>query len=152
MGWVRSMGRAALINLWERVRDAGDVGSWPPGKAFEYLILRAFELEGARVVWPYRGWLEQVDGAVYVDGLSCLIECKHWKESLDFTPIARFKARVDRRPPATVGLLFSVSGFTMPALQEAHVQPVRVSAAESAGARAGPGRAASSSRTSRGPP
>ena len=62
---------------------------------------------------------------MYADGLSCLIECKHWKEPLDYAPIARFKARVDRRPPATVGLLFSVSGFTAPALHEAHVQPVR---------------------------
>lgn len=125
VGWVRSMGWAALSDVWARVRVGKEVASWPPGKAFEYLILRVFELEGAQVVWPYRGWLEQVDGGVYVEGLSCLIECKHWKEPLDYTPIARFKARVDRRPPATVGLLFSVSGFTIPALNEAQVQPVR---------------------------
>lgn len=32
---------------------------------------------------------------------------------------------LDRRPPATAGLLFSASGFTVPAVHEAQVQPVR---------------------------
>ncbi|MFY0526244.1 restriction endonuclease [Archangium gephyra] len=119
------MGRAALIDLWKQLRDAQSLESWPPGKAFEYLILRAFQLEGAQVIWPYRGLWEQVDGAIYVDGLSCLVECKHWREPVDFNPIAKFKVRVDRRPPAALGLMFSVSGFTEPALRESYAQPLR---------------------------
>ncbi|PTL79945.1 restriction endonuclease [Vitiosangium sp. GDMCC 1.1324] len=125
VGWIRSMGWSGLCDLWARVRMGQELGEWPPGRAFEFLILRAFQLEGAQVIWPYRGEWEQVDGAVYVDGLSCLVECKHWQEPLDFSPIAKFKARVDRRPAATIGLLFSVNGFTLPALREAQVQPVR---------------------------
>jgi len=125
VGWVRSMGRAALINLWEQIQDGQDLESWPPGKAFEYLILRAFQLEGAQVIWPYSGGWEQVDGGIYVDGFSCLVECKHWQEPVDFNPIAKFKMRVDRRPPAALGLMFSVSGFTGPALREAYAQPLR---------------------------
>ncbi|QRK12144.1 hypothetical protein JQX13_20145 [Archangium violaceum] len=62
-----------------------------------------------------------MDGAVYADGLSRLIECKHWREPLDFSPIAKFKARVERRLAATIGLLFCVSGFSLPALREARV-------------------------------
>ncbi|OJT25329.1 hypothetical protein BO221_12415 [Archangium sp. Cb G35] len=123
--WVRSLGRAGLIELWTQVQEARDLWPWPPGRAFEYLILRAFQLEGARVIWPYWGQWEQVDGAVYVDGLSCLVECKHWQEPVDFSPIAKFKVRVDRRPPAALGLMFSVKGFTEPALREAYAQPLR---------------------------
>ncbi|WP_309896255.1 restriction endonuclease [Archangium sp.] len=62
---------------------------------------------------------------VYVDGLSCLIECKHWREPVDFGPIAKLKVRVDRRPPPVIGLLFSVSGFTGPAWEEFQSQPLR---------------------------
>nr|AYM52398.1 hypothetical protein [Cystobacter sp.] len=124
-GWVRSMGWSGLSELWRRIEDGRELGSWPPGRAFEYLILRAFQLEGAQVIWPYRGEWEQVDGAVYVDGLSCLIECKHWREPVDFGPIAKLKVRVDRRPPPAIGLFFSASDFTLPARQEFQAQPLR---------------------------
>lgn len=123
--WVRSMSRSGVLDLWERVKEGQDLRPWPPGKAFEYLILRAFQLEGAQVVWPYRGEWEQVDGAIYVDGLSCLIESKDWREPVDFGPIAKLKVRVDRRPPPVLGLIFSVSGFTVPAVQEFQAQPLR---------------------------
>jgi hypothetical protein len=33
--------------------EAGNTSGWAPGKAFEYLVLRAFQLEGAEVRWPY---------------------------------------------------------------------------------------------------
>ena len=123
--WVRSMGRTGLLDLWERMKEGQELGPWPPGKAFEYLILRAFQLEGAQVIWPYWSLWEQVDGAIYTDGLSCLVECKHWEEPVDFSPIAKFKVRVDRRPAAAIGLLFSVEGFTAPALRESYAQPLR---------------------------
>ncbi|HLM44181.1 MAG TPA: hypothetical protein VK458_09945, partial [Myxococcaceae bacterium] len=40
-------------------------------------------------------------------------------------PIAKLKLRVDRRPPPVIGLFFSVSGFTDPAVDEFHAQPLR---------------------------
>jgi hypothetical protein len=125
VGWVRSMSRIGLLDLWERVRKGEGLEPWPQGKAFEYLILRAFELDGAQVIWPYWGEWEQVDGALYVDGLSCLVECKHWREPVGFGPIAKLKVRVDRRPPPVIGLFFSVSGFSVPAGQEFNAQPLR---------------------------
>ena len=45
--------------------------------------------------------------------------------TVDFSPIAKFKVRVDRRPPAALGLMFSVNGFTEPALRESYAQPLR---------------------------
>ena len=54
---------------------------WDSGKAFEYLILRAFELEGASVQYPYRismqdEIVEQIDGAIHADGISAIVESK----------------------------------------------------------------------------
>jgi hypothetical protein len=69
--------------------------------------------------------MEQIDGAIYVDGMSCLVESKHQRSPVEFGPIARFKARLDRRSPGVTGLMFSVSGFTNPALLEAYIHPLR---------------------------
>jgi hypothetical protein len=62
------------------------------GKAFEYLIGRASELDGARMRWPYDtqiDWevVEQIDGEIVVGGLYCLIECQD--ESKPLAPLAK---------------------------------------------------------------
>ncbi|NJM49276.1 MAG: hypothetical protein HC860_26425 [Alkalinema sp. RU_4_3] len=67
-----------LLELWTAIQT-GDTPGWDPGKAFEYLVIRAFELEGAAVTYPFSVNLggtivEQIDGAIYSDGLSCLVE------------------------------------------------------------------------------
>ena len=41
-----------LWDLWEAVKRRETPG-WDAGKAFEYVILRAFDLNGAQVRWPY---------------------------------------------------------------------------------------------------
>ncbi len=41
-----------LQDLWREI-EARETPEWASGKAFEYLVLRAFELEGAEVRWPY---------------------------------------------------------------------------------------------------
>lgn len=42
----------ALLQLWEGIKT-GSTPGWDAGKAFEYLIVRAFEIEGAEVRYPY---------------------------------------------------------------------------------------------------
>ena len=83
-------------------------------------MLRAFALEGAEVRWPFRvaeegEELEQIDGVVYIDGFACLIECKDIAAKVTVEPIAKLRNQLLRRPGATIGLLFSTSGFTEPA-------------------------------------
>lgn len=112
-----------LLNFWKSI-EAGNTPSWQPGEAFEYLILRAFQLEGATVRWPYIVMLEgeeieQIDGAVYSDGLCCLIECKNSTKPVNTGPIAKLRNQLLRRPSATIGLFFSRSGFTSPAMSVA---------------------------------
>ncbi len=93
---------------------------WNPGAALEYLILRAFELEGATVHWPFNvrspfggpEVIEQLDGLVLADGIYCLVEAKDRQGPMNFEPIAKMRSQLLRRPAGTVGLLFSKSGFT----------------------------------------
>jgi hypothetical protein len=110
-----------ILRLWDAIL-AGDVPDWDPGKAFEYLILRAFQLEGAAVVWPYsvrdanNEELEQIDGAVFVRELHGLVEAKDHAAKVDVGPVAKLRSQLLRRPAASIGLAISRSGFSDPAV------------------------------------
>ena len=101
---------------------------WARGKGLEYLILRAFELEGAEVTWPFsvrfEGYeLEQLDGTINDDGLICLVEAKHEKKKIAYGPIAKLRSQLSRRPGQALGAIFSVSGFTREATILAQFHP-----------------------------
>jgi hypothetical protein len=107
--------------LWRDIRLRLTSPNWARGKAFEYLILRAFELNGADVVWPFsvregKGTIEQIDGIIYVHGLAVVCEAKDHDCDLNFEAIARLKHKVSRRPPGTVAACFASRGFTEEAL------------------------------------
>ncbi len=119
------MDHDGLAALWESVeaRTSGDDG-WDAGKAFEHIVLRGFDLEGAEVRWPYSvRWsveygdqeIEQVDGVVYSSGLACLCECKDYESKVNIEPIAKLRNQLLRRPSGTIGCVFSRRGFTTPA-------------------------------------
>lgn len=116
-----------LRGLWSEILDEWTV-DWEPGKALEYLVLRAFELdpdEPALVRYPYEVSLfdekvEQIDGAVHLPGLSCLVESKDWEKNVQFGPIAKMRSQLLRRPAGTIGLVFTRSTFTQPAIYLAH--------------------------------
>ncbi|MFM6139108.1 MAG: hypothetical protein ACKPE3_12770 [Sphaerospermopsis kisseleviana] len=42
-----------LIKLWSEIKAKNTSNFWDAGKALEYLVLRAFQLDGAEVAWPY---------------------------------------------------------------------------------------------------
>ncbi len=105
-----------LIKLWSEI-ESGNTPNWDAGKALEYLVLRAFQLNNAEVTWPYSVYLdgeeiEQIDGVVYTDDLSCIIECKDTAKPVKIEPIAKLRNQLLRRPAATIGSIFSRSGFT----------------------------------------
>lgn len=77
---ISQLDLAGLNLFWGKLIQREEIPGWPPGKALEYLILRAFELGGASVTCPYTVThsgmvVEQIDGTVYYEHLSCLIEC-----------------------------------------------------------------------------
>lgn len=46
--------RSKLRKLWRSIEEGKTVeDGWDAGKAFEYLVVRAFQIEGADVRWPY---------------------------------------------------------------------------------------------------
>jgi hypothetical protein len=123
---VQTYGWVELKTLWQNIQE-GNTPDWASGKALEYFILRAFELEGAEVRYPFSipintlasytkgNDLEQIDGVIYVNGLSCLIECKDKGNAINFEPIAKLRSQLMRRPSATIASIFSMEGFTEPA-------------------------------------
>jgi hypothetical protein len=116
---ISQYGWDELIDLWEAI-TTGDTSEWAPGKAFEYLVLRAFQLDQAEVRWPYgvrmgEDEIEQIDGVVYWNGLACLVECKDQAERVNIEPIAKLRNQLLRRPGTAIGIVFSRGGFTDPA-------------------------------------
>jgi len=116
---IQTMDRPELIDLYDQI-ESGETPGWPAGAAFEHLVLRAFQLEGARVEWPYPVHLEgsiveQIDGAVHLDHLSCLVESKDYADPINIEPITKLRNQLARRPASAVGLVFARNGFTEPA-------------------------------------
>lgn len=118
---VKEMQRKQLMAFWNLIQ-AGNAAGWEEGKAFEYFIIRAFELEGAAVRYPYMvkldgSTIEQIDGALYVSHLSCLVESKDTVKPCDVLPIAKMRNQLLRRPAGVIGVLFSHADFTPAASQ-----------------------------------
>jgi hypothetical protein len=123
-----------LIADWDGLRDlwaaikTGNPPGWEMGEALEYLVIRAFELdpdEPVSVRYPYEVSLfgekvEEIDGAVHLPGLSCLVESKHWGKNIAIAPIVKLRSQLLRRPAGTIGLMFSTKTFTKPAIYLAH--------------------------------
>ena len=123
---VEAMGHEDLINLWKARNDDADVKLfWKSGKVLEYTLLRAFELEGATIRWPYNvnigddengSVIEQIDGSIQFEHFYVLVECKDQQHAVNIEPFAKMRNQLMRRPSAVIGCIFSTSGFTEPAL------------------------------------
>ncbi|MCC7422267.1 MAG: restriction endonuclease [Planctomycetaceae bacterium] len=113
--------RPVLKQLWNLIRQEQDIEGWSKGRAFEYLVIRAFELEGATIGWPYRvnypqrfGTMEQIDGYVHLEGVTFLIESKDYSDPMSIEAIAKLRFRLEGRPAATMGVVFARSNFSLP--------------------------------------
>lgn len=110
---------ADVEQVWGGVTDR-TLNGWDAGKALEHLVIRAFSLSGLRVEYPYEvpfagRVLEQVDGLVYLGDVPFLIECKD-RRSVDIKVVAQLRTRLQRRPPTTMGCVFTSGDFTEPAV------------------------------------
>lgn len=113
---IQELDRLELVRLLERIAGR-DTPQWDSGKAFEFLVLRAFELEGADLTWPYVVYVkdkiaEEIDGVVHLPELSCLVQSKDETSPVNFEPIAKLRSQLMRRPSAVVGTVVSRAGFT----------------------------------------
>ena len=113
---IQTFDRSRLLTLWDHIQR-NETPDWEPGKALEYLVIRAFELENAEVAYPFSVQMggtivEQIDGAVHTNGLSCLIECKDQAGNIGTDPVAKLKNQLSRRPSGVIGAIFSSTSFT----------------------------------------
>jgi hypothetical protein len=119
---IKELDWNGLRELWASIQ-AGTVSGWEKGEAFEYLVLRAFEIdpeEPAVVRYPFNVPLfeenvEEIDGAIHLRGLTCLAESKDLDGNVDIGPISKLRSQLLRRPAGTIGVVFSKRGFTKPA-------------------------------------
>ena len=118
--YVTKISTADTAHLSQMLDDLGDgkpIRGWARGKAFEHIILHSFALEGAEVRWPFevregKHAIEQIDGAVYCDGLFCLVESKDYTDAINIEPVAKLRNQLNRRPAGTLGLVFARNGYT----------------------------------------
>jgi hypothetical protein len=116
----RGADKNELLKQWNTIIDPA-TDPQTKGKEFEYFICRAFELEGAKVEYPFTVKVhdkisEQLDGLISVDGIHCLIECKNQQENVDFEPFSKLRSRLQRRPSSAIGAIFTTASFTSPAI------------------------------------
>lgn len=124
------MSREDLKHLWKTRNDDDIKTFWEPGKVLEYTLLRAFELEGAKIRWPYsvkigdddNSEMEQIDGSIQFEYFHVLVECKDYEsgKKVNIEPFAKMRNQLMRRPSAVIGCIFSTSGFSEPALVLSH--------------------------------
>jgi hypothetical protein len=135
---IRKMGGQDLIHLWEdHGKDGFDDSFWKDGKVLEYVVLRAFELEIEKlnkeknenmgsVTYPYNVFynvcdgyenpIEQIDGAIHIDELYAIVECKDYKDSkINVESLAKLRNQLARRHSNLFGIFFSATDFTAPA-------------------------------------
>ncbi|UKB80336.1 restriction endonuclease [Chryseobacterium sp. MEBOG07] len=122
---IRALNWDELKDLWQEIID-NDTPEWESGKAFEYLVIRMFELDGLEVKYPFSVSLpynlktmEQLDGVIYLDNLAILVESKDYsnndkKANINIEPIAKIRNQLNRRPYISIGCVFSAGGFTEP--------------------------------------
>jgi hypothetical protein len=123
---IKLLNWAGLRSLWAAVQEGSPPG-WESGEALEYLVLRAFELDKAKplVRYPYEVSLfgekvEEIDGAIHLPGLSCLVESKDWGKDVPISPIVKMRSQLLRRPAGMIGQLFAKQTFSKPAVYLAH--------------------------------
>lgn len=117
---AKTWSRDDLLRIWARIKARQPIPGWPQGKPFEYLVVRAFDLEGLRIRWPYAvtyrqklGIVEQNDGFIYLGDRPFLVESKDLSDPLEVESVAKLRFRLESRPPGTMGVLFNSSRFSL---------------------------------------
>jgi hypothetical protein len=136
-----------LRSIWEELRpDSAAPGTErrfrgrvltaeEAGDVFERWVLEAFRLSGASGHYSYSVPLkpeggparEQIDGLLLDNWQAFMLESKFWTNKVDLGPISLLADLVELRPLGTLGLFFSVFGYTPAALDSVELRhPIRV--------------------------
>ena len=129
---------AELASVWNELSlsppqfRSAEFSMQEAGWVFERWVYEAFRLSGALVQPPFAvriatAFVEEIDGAVFTPFGAFLLECKFQDAKVTIEPIVKLRSQLERRPPNTMGVIFSKSGFTHEAvILLSHLSPCNV--------------------------
>ena len=103
----------------ELAEIAKGLGTAEPGYAFQdwfYRLADFFEVENRK---PYMSGGRQIDGSITVEGTTYLVELKFTREQSDSPDIDSLHKKVSGKADNTMGVMFSISGYSSVAIKEA---------------------------------
>lgn len=131
-GWAELQAVWSELSLSPSRFRGAELGAQEAGWAFEWWVYEAFRLCGADVQPPFAvriatSLVEEIDGAVFASFGAFLVECKFQDAKVTIEPIVKLRSQLERRPPNTMGVIFSKSGFTHEAVTLlSHLSPCNV--------------------------
>jgi hypothetical protein len=109
-----------LTKLEQQLTDVSKaLGTKEAGYAFQdwfYKLVDYYEIDNRR---PYVVGGRQIDGSITVDGTTYLVELKFTREQSDSPDIDSFFKKVGGKADNTMGVMFSISGYSSVAIKEA---------------------------------
>lgn len=82
------------------------------GRAFERVLTDMFTAFDLAPREPFQIVGEQIDGSFVLAGITHLVEAKWEKSPIGSDELIKFHGKLAGRPPGTVGLFISLSGYT----------------------------------------
>lgn len=86
------------------------------GRDFEKILSAMFGEAGLQPRLRYRPTGEEIDGSIWLDGRTVLIEAKWTRDPHPASSLYQFKGKVDGKLVGTVGVFFSIGGFSSDAV------------------------------------
>jgi hypothetical protein len=115
--------KARKVDLAKLDTDLGEIakglGTKEAGYAFQdwfYRLADFFEVENRK---PYISDGRQIDGSITVEGTTYLVELKFTGTQSDATDIDSLHKKVSGKADNTMGVMFSISGYSSVAIKEA---------------------------------
>ncbi len=115
--------KARKVDLAKLDTDLGEIakglGTKEAGYAFQdwfYRLADFFEVENRK---PYVSDGRQIDGSITVEGTTYLVELKFTGTQSDATDIDSLHKKVSGKADNTMGVMFSISGYSSVAIKEA---------------------------------
>ncbi|MDO3679733.1 TOPRIM nucleotidyl transferase/hydrolase domain-containing protein [Paenibacillus ehimensis] len=97
-----------LLNL---AADADAAAKRRRGFDFERMLNKLFTLEQLEPRTGYRPSGEQIDGSIYLDGRTYLLEAKWHADPQPASTLYQFKGKVEGKLAGTIGIFISMSGY-----------------------------------------
>lgn len=101
-----------MTTLREKLEEIRKLDPQPRGKAFEGFLGDVFQNSGLRHKLSYRPKGEEIDGAIWWQLRTLLLEAKWYATPLPASSIYAFKGKVDGKFDGTLGIFISVSGYS----------------------------------------